>query len=201
MTGGRTTARRPRAVIRTANPKHARRMPFAVVITALVLGGLGLLLALNTAAAANELRRHAFATRDEAIAAQVDQLRNEIAASAAPGNLASAAVALGMVPAVNPAFIVDVHGRLLVRGKPAPVPWPVVPVKHSPAATTPAKKTPSKSPETSTTATDSTAPAHGKSTSTSTAPKSRGATSSAPTTSAAPSPTPTPTVTLPGGPR
>lgn len=198
MTGGRTTARRPSA----RNPKHARRMPFAVVITALVLGGLGLLLALNTAAAANELRRHAFATRDEAIAAQVDQLRNEIAASAAPGNLASAAVALGMVPAVNPAFIVDVHGRLLVRGRPAPVPWPVVPVKHSPATTTPAKKTPSKSPKTSTTATDSTAAGpHGKSTSTSTAPKSRGATSSTPTTSAAPSPTPTPTVTLPGGPR
>jgi hypothetical protein len=178
-------------------------MPFAVVITALVLGGLGLLLALNTAAAANELRRHTIATRDEAIAAQVDQLRNEIAASAAPGNLASAAVALGMVPAVNPAFIVDVHGRLLVRGKPAPVPWPVVPVKHTPAATTPAKKTPTpaKSPKTSTPATDSTKAPHGKSTSTSTAPKSRGATSAAPTTSAAPSPTPTPTVTLPGGPR
>lgn len=188
-------------------PKHAPRMPFAVVITALVLGGLGLLLAFNTAAAANELRRHAFATRDQAIAAQVEQLRNEIAASAAPGNLASAAVALGMVPAGNPAFIVDVRGKYIVRGKPVPVPWPVVPVhvQHSSATKTPPTKSPS--PSKSAKATKSaklttTDTAHASATRTKTAGAHPAkSTSAPPTTSAAPSPTPTPTVTLPGGPR
>jgi hypothetical protein len=180
-------------------PKHARRLPFAVVVAALVLGGLALLLALNTAAAANELRRHDYATRDQALAAELEQLRIEIAASAAPGNLASAAAALGMVPAGNPAFIVDAHGRLIVRGKPLPVPQPVVPVSTHPSApktsTTPATSPKPKPSTTSSTAADTTAPAHGK--------RHHPAAHPTPTTSPAPSPTPTPTptVTLPGGPR
>jgi hypothetical protein len=184
-------------------------VPFAVVVTALVLGGLALLLALNTAAAANELRRHSFAARDQVIAAQVEQLRNDIAASAAPGNLASAAAALGMVPAENPAFLVAVSGQLVVRGKPAPVPAPIVALparQHASKKSQAAKKSPKPTTTTTDTAaattTESSTPASGKSsTSASRARKSPSASSSRPSTSAAPSPTPTPTVTLPGGPR
>ena len=194
---------------RGTRPKHARRLPFAVVVTALVLGGLALLLALNTAAAANELRRHALAVRDQAIAAEVEQLRNEIAASAAPGNLASAAAALGMVPAGNPAFIVDAGRRLEVRGRPLPAPEPVIPLPTHPAAhkktaqdkpkaakrSRGAGKTTEPAPKTTTTTTAA-------STSTAAKPARHTESSSPPASStAAPSPTPTPTVTLPGGPR
>lgn len=202
-------------MIRGKAPKHAHRLPFAVVVTALVLGGLALLLTLNTAAAANELRRHSFAARDQVIAAQVEQLRNDIAASAAPGNLASAAAALGMVPAENPAFLVAVSGRLLVRGKPVPVPAPAVPLpaRHAPAKKKPTATKPAKPGATDTaapTSTDSTTPAAGKtsasptrktSTSASSTSKTPHPSPSRPSTAAAPSPTPTPTVTLPGGPR
>jgi hypothetical protein len=207
---GVPTDSRRRGTQGARGPRHAHRVPFAVVITALVLGGLALLLTLNTAAAANELRRHSFAARDQVIAAQVQQLRNDIAASAAPGNLASAAALLGMVPAENPAFLVAVSGQMVVRGKPAAVPAPVValPARHSKAKKSPAA---TKSPKPTTTTTDAagrtstqstTTPASGKS-STSAAPgrKSPSPSPSPPSTSAAPSPTPTPTVTLPGGPR
>jgi hypothetical protein len=79
------------------------------------------LLALNTASAANELARHDLATQDANIAAQVQQLRNDVAASAAPGNLGNAAAALGMVPADNPAFLrVGTDGRVRVLGNPVP---------------------------------------------------------------------------------
>lgn len=201
-------------IARGTRPKHARRLPFAVVVTALVLGGLALLLVLNTAAAANELRRHALAVRDQAIAAEVEQLRNEIAASAAPGNLASAAAALGMVPAGNPAFIVDAGRRLEVRGRPLPAPEPVIPLPTHPAAH---KKTAQDKPKAAkrsrgagkttepapkTTTTTATATTTAASTSTAAKPARHTESSSPPASStAAPSPTPTPTVTLPGGPR
>ena len=49
------------------------------------------------------------------------QLNNDVAASAAPGNLAAAAAALGMVPAGNPAFLViGADGMVRVLGSPAP---------------------------------------------------------------------------------
>jgi hypothetical protein len=188
---------------RGTRAKHARRLPFAVVVTTLVLGGLALLLALNTAAAANELRRHSFAARDQVIAARVEQLRNEIAASAAPGNLATAAAAFGMVPAGNPAFIVDVDGHLIVRGRPLPVPEPVNPL---PSHSTSKKKKADKAKRSHGAAKTTNAAATTTSTTASTSTTTTAAhdtTTPPPSTSAAPSPsaTPTPTVTLPGGPR
>jgi type II secretory pathway pseudopilin PulG len=189
-------------------PRHAPRMPFALLVTVLVLGAMALLLGLNTLSAANEVRRHAFATRDEAVGAQVEQLRIDVNDSAAPANLASAAAALGMVPAGNPAFIVDVAGRLIVRGKPLPAPYPVVP----PPTTSAARTTPAATTTTTTTTTPAKQPAKTTPTSTSKSPKSPSKSrSTSPSTSAStspstsrsarPTPTPTPTVTLPGGPR
>jgi hypothetical protein len=189
-----------------------------VIITALVVGGLALLLALNTAAAANELRRNALAIKDDAVAADVEQLRNEVAASAAPGNLATAAAELGMVPAANPAFLVDVHGRYVLRGKASPAPYPVIPAPathhpkahHSKADQSNGRHAKgNKKASTPKSSTTPTTTRSAKSTSTrSTGPASRhrrhpNATRSTPAAPPAPSPTPTPTptVTLAGGPR
>lgn len=115
--GAGRPARRP--IARTSN---APRVPFALLVGGLLVGGLVLLLALNTASAANELRRSALAGKDQEVSVDVAQLRNEVAASSAPGNLAAAAEQLGMVPAAHPAFIVELpNGRTVLRGHARPV--------------------------------------------------------------------------------
>ncbi|MDT4931948.1 MAG: hypothetical protein QOF92_4815 [Pseudonocardiales bacterium] len=178
---------------RPRKPKHAPRVPFALLVAGLVVGGLVLLLALNTASAANELRRHDLANRDAVIAAQVQELRNEVAASAAPANLAAAAVQLGMVPAGSPAFLViGANGVIKVMGSPAaatdpPVALPPVPKTTAAKPTTTATKTTSATKSATSTAHASTSSS-----------KSRSPKSSAKRT---PTSTPTPTVTLPGGTR
>ena len=133
------------------------------LVLGLTVGGLCALLALNTASAANELRRHDLAARDSALAAQREQVQNEVAASSAPGSLQQAATRLGMVPADDPAFIkIGADGRVRVLGSPgpataAPLPPAPTPVTHAPAKkkkkkttgtakkTTPAKKAAKKS--------------------------------------------------------
>ena len=100
-----------------------------MLVVGLIVGGMCALLALNTASAANELSRHNLAVKDADVAAQVQQLQNEVAASAAPGSLGSAAAALGMVPAGNPAFLqVGSNGVVRVLGSPAPASAPPQPV-------------------------------------------------------------------------
>lgn len=133
-------------------PKHAPRIPFALLLIGLVVGGLAVLLGLNTASAANELRRYDLVAKDDTVAAQVQQLRDEIAQSRAPGNLARAAAQLGMVPAGNPAFLKLLpDGSATVLGRPSAVPTPAAPVVASPtkaqstkAHSTAAKKSPAK---------------------------------------------------------
>jgi hypothetical protein len=165
-------------------PQHASRVPFALLVTSLIAGGLGLLLLLNTASAANEVRRHDISARDASIAARLQQLQIEVAASAAPGNLALAAAALGMVPAVNPAFlVVGTDGSVRVMGSPAQVSVAAVPKRAHPKKTAKSSSTSAASSKSATSSATSTA--HSTATHTSSQP--------------APSPTPTPTLTLPGG--
>ncbi|WAX56794.1 hypothetical protein M6B22_20045 [Jatrophihabitans cynanchi] len=177
-------------------PKHAPRVPFALLVLGLLVGGLVLLLMLNTASAANELRRHDLAAQDASVAAQVEQLHNEVAASAAPGNLARIAGQLGMVPAGNPAFLqIEPDGRVRVLGSAAPV--TAAPVAPTKTATKTAARTGTK--------TAAKTPGHNA---TSTGIKSTGikstgtaATKSTKTGTAPSTPTPQPTTTLPGGTR
>lgn len=191
--GGARPARRTRR-----GPRHAPRLPFAALVTLLLLGGLGLLLALNTASAANELRRHGLASRDSNIAATLEQMRNQNAASAAPANLADAAGALGMVPANKPAFVVvGPDGSVRVLGKAGPANAPVLraPKTKKPTPTPTPTSTSTSAATTSSAA--KTSSAHGRHATT--AHPSTRTTSTAPKPT--PTPTPTPTVTLPGGPR
>jgi hypothetical protein len=183
-------------------PRHAPRVPFALLIGGLIVGGMALLLLLNTVSAANEVKRHDIAQQDESVAAQVQELQNEVADSAAPQNLAAAAAALGMVPALNPAFLVVAgNGTVRVLGSPAPVTPAYVAPPPAPRTSTAATSTTTSTATATATAT-STSTATSPSTSTTTGrskdPKdSTGAVQSSP--SASPTPTPTPTVTLPGG--
>lgn len=173
-------------------PKHAPRIPFAMLVVGLIVGGLCALLALNTASAANELARHDVAGKDSDVADQLEQVRNEVAASAAPGSLGSAAAALGMVPAGAPAFLrIDATGKVTLLGRPARA--TSVP-QFAPALP---KATPAKA---------STAPAKPVVVSPKATTKHVGATS-APTPKSHPRPStpraadPAASITLPGGPR
>jgi hypothetical protein len=204
--------------------RHAPRVPFALLVTGLIVGGMALLLALNTASAANELRHQSLDSRDATIANDVQQLQNEVAASAAPANLARAAAELGMVPAGNPAFIVEASdGSATLRGKPeaaTAAPLETVPLAtphatpHATAKTSQAPKTKKATGTTPTkrttkSASKSTAPKAGSTPTTTKGPKAPKSTSAngkhrsrthrthrpSPTST----PTPTPTMTLPGG--
>lgn len=206
-------ARRPRASAATgdrAPGARAPRVPFALLVTAMVLGGMALLLALNTASAANELARHDLAVRDDQISASVQELRDDVAASAAPANLARAAQALGMVPAQDPAFLViGPDGKVRVLGQAqavtaAPLPLPAV-ATHTSRPKAKAKAKAKASTSASTSASKSRSPSRSASRSASKSPskspsKSTG-TTARPKPVPTPTPTPTPVYTLPGGPR
>jgi hypothetical protein len=176
-------------------------------------GGLILLLGLNTASAANELRRHDLAARDEGVAASIVALRNAVAASAAPQNLAVHAAQYGMVPAANPAFlVVGKAGAVRVLGSPAaassvPLPAPTTPspvskTKHAPTRQHGKKAKATKNAKADKTASSSPAAASTSATKQASSDHHRATPSPAPSpTPAQPSPPPAPAITLPGGTR
>ncbi len=204
----RATARATPARAKAGYPRHAPRAPrtpFVLLVLGLIVGGMCALLALNTASAANELTRHDLAAQNESIAAQLADLENQVAASAAPANLAAAAARLGMVVAGNPAFlVVGKDGKVHLLGSPAAATgYPVyVAPRATKSATTP-NKTPPK-PATAKTATAKTATpktASPKTASPKTAPATSTESASETTPKTSPTPTPTPNTTLPGGTR
>ncbi len=128
-------SRAPQAVARTG----PRRAPFVLLVAGLLIGGMCSLLALNTAAAAEELRRNALSQSNANLSDDVQQLQAELAARQAPASLASAAAKLGMVPAGNPAFLsIQPDGSVKVLGEPQPAAAPA-PLRANPPKK-PAKK-------------------------------------------------------------
>ena len=135
-------SRAPQAVARTG----PRRAPFVLLVAGLLIGGMCSLLALNTAAAAEELRRTALSQSNTDLSDDVQQLQAELAARQARAALAIAAAKLGMVPAGNPAFLsIQPDGSVKVLGEPQPA-VAAVPLRANPPnkpvkkATKPAKK-------------------------------------------------------------
>ncbi|MEP7178572.1 MAG: hypothetical protein ABI775_05750 [Pseudonocardiales bacterium] len=155
-------------------------MPFALLVGGLIVGGMCALLALNTASAANELARHQIAGKDSDVAGRLEQVRNQVAASAAPGSLGRAAAGLGMVPAGAPAFLkITADGRVVLLGSPAPATAAPPPAAPTVRAVAPTKK-----------ATPTTKPSGTK-----TKPKAKSTAKAKPSV---PTPTPTPTTTIGG---
>ena len=122
-----------------------RRVPFVLLIAGLLVSGLCALLALNTAAAAAELRRQSLAQANAGAADDVQQLQAELAARQAPAALSSAAAALGMLPADHPVFLsIQPNGSATVLGSaqpaavaptPTPTPTPTPPPTPPPTPT------------------------------------------------------------------
>jgi hypothetical protein len=130
-----------------------RRAPFVVLVLGLVGAGLCALLAINTVAAADEVRQRELSSTNADTLDQAQQLRLEIARKQAPAALASAARALGMVPNPNPAFLViATNGSASVLGSPVKA---TAPAKPKPTTT------PTATPTATATATDTATPAAG----------------------------------------
>ena len=161
-----------------------RRAPFIVLICGLLAGGLCVLVVLNTASAAAELRRHDVTAANAGLAEDVEQLRSQLAANEAPDALAAAAAKLGMVPNGAPGFLViRPDGKATVLGSPTPAAPAAVPVPATPVPRTtrpPARPGPT---------------ASGRQTSARTSPSPQ------PAPTPKPSPTPVTQAPLPGGPR
>ena len=147
----------PRPAVRPAVPARALtlvprrrarapRAPFlAVVVGLLVLGLLGLL-ALNTVLAQDSFRAHELAGQNRDLVAREQALLQEVEARTAPGALAAAATAQGMVPGGPPQFLDLRLGDVLTAPTTAPVPPPdaVVPPAAAvevPGAAAPAPET------------------------------------------------------------
>ncbi|MEO9239297.1 MAG: hypothetical protein ABI418_14545, partial [Jatrophihabitantaceae bacterium] len=96
-----------------------RRLPLPVLLGGMLLAGLCALLALNTASAAQELTQRSL-TDSNANTSDIDQqLVRDLAAKQAPAALASAALAQGLVPNPNPAFLrINADGSVTVLGSP-----------------------------------------------------------------------------------
>jgi len=95
------------------------RVPFVVLVSLLLLGGIGGLLCFNTSmqqasftATALESRAQSLNARRQGLQMQVDSLRD-------PQRVALEARRLGMVPAADPAFIRLGDGKVLGKAVPA----------------------------------------------------------------------------------
>ena len=143
MDAGRDSWRRGSRMHRPAPARVGLRS--SLLVAGLIVGGMCALLALNTAAAAEELRRHALSQANADMADDVQQLQARLAAREAPAALARAPRELGMVPAGNPAFLsIQPDGRVKVLGDPQPATAPPPTPKPTQARTHRAVKKPPK---------------------------------------------------------
>jgi hypothetical protein len=135
--GSRTPDRANTAAQRAPRPPQPagasrRKVPLAVVLGVMLLGGLGALLALNTASAALEVENRTISGSNAATSDTEQQLVRELADKQAPTSLASAARSLGMVPNPNPAFLrINADGSVNVLGSPTPATAPPPPPPSS----------------------------------------------------------------------
>jgi len=119
-----------------------KRLPLPVVLGLMLVAGLCALLALNTASAAQEITQRHLSDSNGAASDTEQQLLRDLAAKQAPGSLASAASALGLVANPNPAFLrINPDGSVTILGSPTPaskppVPTPTATPKPSASATT-----------------------------------------------------------------
>jgi cell division protein FtsB len=112
----------PRLRVVPVPRRRAPRLPFALLVAALLTGGLLCLLLLNTALAQGAFVTDRLETRSEALADREEALSQELAQLESPSSLAQRAAALGMVPSGAPVFIRAADGAVLGVPEPAQAP-------------------------------------------------------------------------------
>ena len=112
---GRGAARAPRPSLRVvAAPvaEHGRTV-FVLACLALLVGGLIMLLLINTALAQGSFRLHDLTSKSRQLADESQALSEDIAGQASPGRLSQRAAGLGMVPSGSVAFLRLADGLVL----------------------------------------------------------------------------------------
>ena len=178
------------------NPAAARvrlpGLPLPVLLGGMLIGGLCLLLALNTASAAEELRQRTLTDSNASASDTEQQLIRDLASRQAPAALAAAAASLGLVPNPNPAFLrINADGSVTVLGSPTPASVPPAQVTAAPHPATPS----STPPKPSSTPAKSGSPRSAAPVVTVTVTKAVPTASSRPTATARPTASPRPTAT------
>lgn len=124
---------RPRLVIVAAPTRRAGRVPFAILIGAILVTGLVTLLMLHTMAAQDGFKVSALQQQQKSLNDQLQSLEQVVQADAAPSTLRQKAAALGMLPSVVNSYRHLPDGRAV--GVETPV-YPVIPVVTTPNPTT-----------------------------------------------------------------
>lgn len=100
-------------------PAKASRGTFALVVGALLVGGLGLMLLINTQLAQGSFAVSSLKSQLSSLQEQEAVLSEQVAAAAAPASLADKAHSLGMVPSRTPVFLSIPDGKVLGTPKAA----------------------------------------------------------------------------------
>jgi hypothetical protein len=184
---------RPRLVLVAPPRSSAGRLPFAILIGAVLVGGLVTLLMLHTIAAQDGFTVNKLQAQQKVLNDQLQSLQTQVQTDSSPTTLREQAAALGMVPSVVNSYHRMKDGR--VKGLLSPVVAAAPVTTTTTAATTPkTAKTATDTKSTDTKATATTAPTtqattkkaakSGPTSTTTTKPKA-GTTSSSTTTMAA----------------
>lgn len=151
-TGGpaaRAAARRRAQIVALPDPRPAVAGTgvFALVVVGMLVGGMVLLLVLNTSLAQGAFEIGTLTKAQNQLAVQEEQLLQEVARAEAPESLQARADALGMVPVAAPVFLRLADGAVLGIPKPAKASRPTLPrTGTAPTAVTATPKTPTKKP-------------------------------------------------------
>ncbi|MDX6327506.1 MAG: hypothetical protein QOK15_3860 [Nocardioidaceae bacterium] len=113
-----TAVERARLTLVAPRRTQAPRVPFMILVGAVLLGGVVGLLLFNTSMQQASFRATALQTRADELHAQEQSLQMELDKLRDPQRVAIQAKALGMVPMVNPAFLRLSDGKIL--GDPLP---------------------------------------------------------------------------------
>ncbi|MDO8731761.1 MAG: hypothetical protein Q7L55_04205 [Actinomycetota bacterium] len=98
----------------------ASRGTFALIVSALLIGGLGAMLLINTQLAQGSFAVSSLQQQLGNLTEQEAVLNEEVSAAAAPEALASRARGLGMVASRTPVFLSVPDGKVLGKPQPAP---------------------------------------------------------------------------------
>ena len=135
----RRSVRPPLHEVPAPAPTVAGAGVFALVVTGLLVGGMVLLLVLNTSLAQGAFEIGALSQEQRELAVTEQRLLQDVAVAEAPESLQREARRLGMVASVSPVFLRLSDGRVL--GRPQPAEGVVRRAPRTVTATTPSRST------------------------------------------------------------
>ena len=118
------------------------RVPFVLLVLALLIGTTLSLLVLNTAIAVDSLKATSLRQANAHLVQEEQLLRRQVIDGSTPQRIATEATAAGMVPAATPGYlVVQPHGSSL-RGAPSPAPAPATPSAATASPSSPSPSSP-----------------------------------------------------------